>query len=480
MYIGLDVGTSSVKAVLFSEDGTVLKKASKAYPVHGENGNLELDPLEVRDAAFYVLRQAGEHTKEIRTIGISSLGEAAVLIGKDDQVLDRSILPGDRRGTREAELLKDKETILRRTGLPVNGTYTVCKLLWLKENKTEVYRQIRRVMLFGDYIAWCLTGEQRIGHSLASRAMAFDLEQEEFFSPAEGIDPEWFSVPVQADACVGRILPERAGELHLPGTVLVFAGGHDQPCAAVGTGAVQKGWASDSVGTSECITVNLGNDRLREEVVREANYACEPFLQPGIYHTMAYTHTAGKLVEWLYRKVAGRESGCPAYGKEKAVPTGLLVLPHFAGSGTPYMDPMSTGAIIGLDLHTDLELLYRGIIESVCYEMKENLLLWKERGIKCSRVTAVGGGTKSEIWLQYKADIYEMPVYVAGCEEASALGAAIASAKGVGDFDTWEEAVSSMVTYQAVYHPDEKWREQFREAYGRYSRLYEAVKNIYK
>lgn len=480
MYIGLDVGTSSVKAVLFSEEGKVLKKASKSYPVHGENGELELDPLEVKDAAFFVLGQVVRYGKEIRSIGISSLGEAAVLLGKDDQVLGRAILPGDRRGTKEAEALKDKDILLRRTGLPVNGTYTVCKILWLKEKRPDIYRQIRRVMLFGDYIGWCLTKERKVGHSLASRTMAFDLEQKEFFSPAEGIDPDWFSAPAPADACVGRILPKLAQELHLPGTALVFAGGHDQPCAAAGTGAIQRGWASDSIGTSECITANLGTVRLREEVVRENNFACEPFLQPGIYNTMAYTHTAGKLVEWLYRKVAGREPGCPVYGKEEAVPTGLLILPHFAGSGTPYMDPMSTGAVIGLDLHTDLELLYRGILENICYEMKQNLLLWKERGIECSRVTAVGGGTKSDLWLQYKADIYEMPVCVAGCEEASALGAAIASAVGAGDFDTWEQAVSAMVSCQTVYYPDEKRKERFREAYGKYSRLYESVKNINK
>lgn len=481
MYIGLDVGTSSVKAVLFSQDGQVQKKASKAYPVHGEKGNLELNPLEVRDAAFYVLRKMGEGKEKIRTIGISSLGEAAVLIGRDGNVLERAILPGDVRGTREAEALENKDDLSSRTGLPVNGTYTVCKLLWMRRHRPDIYSRISRVMLFGDYLGWCLTGEQKIGHSLASRTMAYDLERKQFFAAEQGIDPEWFSEPVDADACVGRILPECAAALHLPEDTLIFAGGHDQPCAAVGTGALQKGWASDSIGTSECITVNLGNTRLLQTVVEGGNFANEPFLQTGVYDTMAYTHTAGRLVEWLYQKMGKGKMGVLDRECEGAAdPTGLLVLPHFSGSGTPCMDPLSTGAIVGLNLHTDLELLHRAVLENVCYEMKQNLRLWEEHGIKCSRIVAVGGGTRSRLWLQYKANIYQMPIYLAGCGEASALGAAIASAKGIGDFKTWEQAASAMVTCRKACDPKEEKLGQFEETYEKYSRLYGAVKEIYR
>lgn len=482
MYIGLDVGTSSVKGVLFSQSGQPLDEASQSYPIQGGKNELELDPLQVQDAVLAVLSQIGKRSGgAVRAIGISSLGEAAVLLGRDDRPLANAILPGDRRGTDEAEAFAGRDDLIQRTGLPVSATYTVSKLLWICRHQPDLYEKIHHVMLFGDYIAFCLTGERGIARSLASRTFAYDIELGRFFSPAQEIDEDWFSHPLDADQKVGRLRDQVALETGLPPGIPVFAGGHDQPCAAVGVGAVIPGTASDSIGTSECIAVNLGRSRLSAQQICQTNFACEPFMVAGYYNTMAYTHTAGRLVEWYLRTLLqNREEGAYQQFNDgcQDSPTGILVLPHFSGSGTPYMDPASTGAIIGLDLRSGPGELYQAILESICYEMRINLQLLQKGGIQCNRIVAVGGGAKSNVWLQMKADIYQMPVSVSACFDASALGAAVAAACGCGDYESIVQGAEQMTGCTATFFPRQQQMRQYDAVYDRYQRVYEALKAV--
>lgn len=481
MYIGLDIGTSSVKAVLFSHKGHVIERALKAYSVQGADQTLELDPRQVRDAVFNVLKKIGEGGNEIRAIGISSLGEAAVLQDANDQIIGNSILPGDKRGTREAEFLINDMELIRKSGLPINSTYTLCKLLWIKQHQPEIFSRIYHVMLFGDFIGWCLTGERKIGRSLASRTLAYDINEGKFFSIADGIgiSPEWFSQPAEAEECLGTLLPSIAELLKLDKNIRVYVGGHDQPCAAVGSGVLRRGEASDSIGTSECITICLGEEKLNTVTIRNANFACEPFLKKNYYNTMVYTHTAGRFVEWFLKDILQQKNAFERFNKQcKEKPSDVLVLPHLSGSGTPYMDSMSTGAMIGLNLHTNQSDIYQGILESISYEMKQNLQLLKESGIECKRIVAVGGGAKSQTWLQSKADIYQMPIYTMKCEDASALGAAISAAKGLGDYQSMEEAVECMTAYKNVVEPRKALIPLYEEKYEQYLRLYDAVKSV--
>ena len=479
MYIGLDIGTSSVKAVLFSYKGEVLEKASKVYTIQGEDGVLELDPREVRDAVFYVLNKIGKCEKTIKAIGISSLGEAAVLLDENNQMIGNAILPGDKRGTEEAKLLQYDRELVRISGLPINSTYTTCKLLWIKKNEPETFSKIHHVMLFGDFIGWCLTGERKIGRSLASRSLAYDIHEERFFSPVDGILPEWFSTPVEAEGCLGTLLPDVADLVGIDKSVRVYVGGHDQPCAAVGAGILNEGDASDSIGTSECITVCLGEKKLNAATIEATNFACEPFLKRNYFNTMVYTHTAGRFVEWYLKDVIQQEGAFERLNAQcKDRPSSVLVLPHLSGSGTPHMDSMSTGAFVGLNLYTNQVDIYQGILESISYEMRYNLQLLKESGMKYKRIVAVGGGAKSKTWLQCKADIYQTPIYTMKCEDASALGAAIAAAIGEGDFASMEDAVKNMTAYESIVEPRNALIPLYDEKYEQFLRLYDAVKSV--
>ena len=487
MYIGLDIGTSGVKAVLFSETGEMIKRACREYPVRGEGQQLELCPQEVCGAVIDALRGLSGMRCEIRAIGISSLGEACVLLDKDGKVLRNAILPGDKRGAEYLpEIKKNENEIIRTTGLPLNATYSLLKLLWVREHEPGLYEKTKRVLRVGDYIAYMLTGEACISFSLASRTLAFDIHKMKFPSSlfgCSGIDPALFSSPVNPEGKIGGLLPEIARRTGLPSGTPVYAGGHDQPCAAIGAGAFYKGEAADSIGTSECITAVLGEEKLEPDFIKDTNFPCEPFLVNGMFNTIAFTHTAGRLLKWFTESVmqAGEKESFHALDLQcKESPSGLLVLPHFSGAGTPTMDHLSVGAVVGLNLHSSAIDIYQAIMESVSYEMKTNLDRLSQNGIKLHRIYAVGGGASSDIWLQYKANIYGVPVRATKCKEASALGAAAAAAVGDGCYGSMEEASKNMVHVKKEYLPDRKLAPAFSAEYEKYKRLYEQIKGIYR
>lgn len=487
MYIGLDIGTSGVKAVLFSETGEMRARSVREYPVRCEGGHIELSPDEVSSAAFDALYEICSVHKDVRAVGISSLGEACILLDADGKPLCNAILPGDVRGAEYLPMLmQTQDKLADRTGLPLNATYSLCKLLWVRDHEPKLFEQVKRVMLFGDYIAYRLTGEAGIPYSLASRTLLFDIHMMKFpssFFGFHGLSPALFSPPVSAEEKTGAVLPAAAARTGLPAGTAVFAGGHDQPCAAMGAGALTAGEAVDSIGTSECITPVIGQTGFAAGFIKETNLACEPFLQTGVYNTMAYTHTAGRLLKWYACSILGR-GGEHVFHELDAMcgkdPTGLLVLPHFSGSGTPYMDHLSTGAVVGLNLHTKPSDLYQAIMESVSYEMKINLELLKENRIPLKKIFAVGGGANSDVWLQYKANIYGLPVYTPQCKEASALGAAICAAKGFGAYSSFKEAAEHMVHIEREYFPDTRRTGAFLEQFERYRGLYRQIKGIYK
>lgn len=482
MYIGLDIGTSSVKALLVSERGEALASASKAYPIHAASG-FELQPLEVWNAVCAVLSELATYRMPIRGIGLSSLGEAAVVLDEQHEPICASILPGDPRGTEEAAAVGEQEELVARTGLPISATYTVYKLLWMSKHMPDAYRKIRHVMLFGDYIGYMLTGKAAISRSLASRTSAFDIQNNAFFSPFPEIDSRWFSSPVEADTRIGRLRDDVAVKLGLPAGTPVFAGGHDQPCAAVGCGVASAGMASDSIGTSECIAVQMGAQSLTAAQTAACNFPSEPFLEHGVFGTIAYTHTAGRMVEWYLRSVLkSTEPRAADRMAERCTPepSGLLVMPHLSGSGTPTMDPCSVGTIVGLTLAHDDVSVYKGILEGISYEMRLNLQCLADMGVTMSRVIANGGGAGSPLWLQMKADIYRLPISVPACRDASALGAALTAATGLRDFATVSEAAKELVQWTHTYYPDENRASKYDRLYDQYKEVYQAIRMIRK
>lgn len=496
MYIGLDVGTSGCKASLIDERGRVVQHRNCEYDLtFPKAGWIEMDPRVVWPAVKEALRGL-TGTGEARALAIASFGEAVVLLDAADEVLCNSIFYSDVRGTEEVQDLQqmfDKQWLQTTTGMPVNPMYSINKLLWIKKHQPDILAKARRLMLFGDYILYKLSGERCIDYSLASRTMALDL-QGKCWNPqileALGLAPAAFSRPVLAGEIVGRLRPEVAAETGLSRDLVLVSGGHDQVCAALGSGAIQPGQAVDGMGSSECISVVLDSGMIHPQMF-VANYCCEPHAVRDRYVTLAFNNSAGTAIKW-YRDTFEQEllQQCGATGRNpyaildegcRPEPSGLLFLPHLAGSGTPYMDSLSSGAIIGLNLSSDKRDIYRAILEGLCYEMRFNLETLADCGIHLSSVlTAVGGGAKSPALLQIKADILGIQVQTLQSGESGTMGLVMLCAVAMKDYSDLQQAAEELIRPKQSFSPNPVLRDAYEAKYRQYKRVYEAVKEIYR
>lgn len=495
-YIGLDVGTTGCKASVINNEGRILAYRYKEYNLlFPEEGWVEINADTVWESVCNVLRGIRDECNcRINALAIASFGEALVLLDENDNVLDNSIFYSDVRGndeTKELALLFEKDKLQGITGMPLNSMYSINKLMWIKKNRPDIYNKARKIMLFGDYISYKLSGERKIDFSLASRTMAFDIHRkywaENIFDSLD-IDKKKFSEPVLAGCIVGTVREKIAEELNLPKDMYIVGGGHDQACAALGAGIIEAGDAVDGIGTAECITLVMDKTMIKPEMYN-FNYCCEPYICKDKYISLIFNVTSGAAIKWYRdtfeneRHKVGQVSGESIYkilDREcSSKPSPLFFLPHLAGSGTPFMDSLSSGAILGLKLSSSKSDIYKAILEGICFEMMFNIDVLRECGIKLDQITAVGGGARSSTLLQIKSDIMNMPVRTLSTKESGTLGLAILCSVACGDYKDIKSAVKSIVVVDKTYYPRNEYVEKYKEKYEVYKRIYPALKGIF-
>lgn len=496
--MGLDIGTTGCKASSFSEDGALLATAYSEYAMeHPAPGTYELDPLLVWQAVQRVIAEATSAVpgSSVTALSISSLGEAVVPVDRSGNVLGRAILYMDQRGREQALLLErsiGKQRTMEITGVPLHPMFSLPKIMWIKQHQPELYDQVWKFMLFGDFIAYLLTGNCATDYTLASRTMALNLSRrqwDEDMLQAAGVASDKLPCLIPPGETVGQVRSTIARELGLhPGT-LVVAGGHDQACAALGAGILSPHQAVDSIGTVECITPAFASPVLGP-AMPEKQYNCAPHVVDGLYLTYAFNFTGGSLLRWFRdrfghsAKAAAAAAGLSVYDYLSSVaapaPTDLLVIPHFAGSGTPYMDPEAKGVLYGLTLHTGMGELYRALMEGVTFEMRYNLDCLREAGIPVHSLRAVGGGAKSDLWLQIKADIMNVPIERLNVSEAGTIGNMMLAGKAAGIYRSYEEAVRMLVRSVRTFEPQQPHQSLYEERYGQYGKLSKAIQSMEK
>lgn len=488
---GLDVGTTGCKVSVFSAGGECLGSAYRAYPAQRSLNVHEIDADVLWTAVQQVLCEAAQRFHGIAAIGVASFGETFVVLDQQDRVLLPAMLNTDPRGRTQCERLVERlgrEPLIRLTGVNPHHMYSLPKLMWIQDHQPQLYARIRRVLLMEDYVVYRLTGRAQIDHSLATRTMAFDIHQlrwsDEVFRAA-GIDARLFSQPVPTGTAAGAI---RAGLIPgLDGTLIVSIS-HDQVAAAIGSGVLDESRAVDGAGTVQCCTpVFRRYDAMK---MAQNQFCVVPFLDGGRYVTYAFSYTGGALVKWFCDNLAGaarREAAqrqtdvhSVLEGGWGGTPTGILVLPHFAGAATPYMDDGSQGAIVGLTLSHTQQDLYRAILEGVCLEMRLNQERLMESGVQLAPLYATGGGARSRRWLQLKADVLNVPVTALAVSEAGATGSAMLAGIAAGVFGSLDEAVRAMVREKETFLPREDIHQQYEDIYQRYRRLYDAVRPLCK
>lgn len=489
---GLDIGTTGCKLSVFRINGELLGSVCREYPVQRSRSAHEVDAAAIWTAVKALIAEGAKQYPGIAGIGITSFGESFVLLDEKDEPILLAMLYTDPRGEEQADRLVrhlGKKTMVDITGLNPHSMYSLPKLMWVKENLPEAYEKTKRICLMEDYIVYQLTGNAQIDYSLATRTMAFDiraLSWSKRICDAAGIDPALLSRPVPTGTSAGQLKKELTEELGLwEGTIAVSVS-HDQVAAAIGSGVFDESRTVDGAGTVQCMTPVFRT--CDPSKMAENNYCIVPFVREGSYVTYAFSYTGGALVKWFADNLAqdalqaAREQGISVYdlledsGQEG--PTGILVLPHFAGAATPTMDGGSKGAIVGLTLSHTRKDLYRAVMEGVCYEMRLNQELLKDSGVAVAPLHATGGGAKSRVWMQMKADVLNVPVTALTTTEAGATGSAMLVGVALGLYPNLEAAAEKMVKVREVFRPRPEIHAQYEAVYQRYKKLYHAVRPL--
>ncbi len=484
-YLGLDVGTTRLKCGVYNEDGSLAYESAVDYGEAQKGNERYVDIDTIVQSARTTLANAYAACP-FDALAVSSLGESFVLLDGDDTVLFPPMLYTDGRGNDEAQkALRHADTIFAVAGVYPQGMYSAYKLLWIKNNLPALYASARKVMLVNEYIAYLLTGVRALDSSMAARTGIADVRKKEISASLctlLGIDKNLFSPVVPCGSAVGKVRASILSEWGATHDVYVVSGGHDQVCAALGSGAVDEGACVDGMGTVECITALYRHPSDRCDM-GACGYPNVPYATGDLYCTYLLNYTCGSLVRWWLSHCFSQEdilSGIAFAAAEKEftdAPTGILVLPYFAGAATPYNDAAAKGAILNLNLSDSPSRIYQAILEGLCFEMRLNLETVGKYGIRPDKLIATGGGSHSERWLRIKADILNLPVYPLKGKEAGVCGAAMLACAAVTGKNLAEIA-RKFVRFEAPVMPRKSAVAAYGAQYAKYEKLYSLVKAL--
>lgn len=469
--LGIDIGGTGCKCVAFRDDGTQLAIAYTEYPLAA--GQVNLPPDILTSSVFQVIAGCTaklENKQDIAAITVSSFGESFVAVDEDGVALTDILLYFGNTESEEFTKLVEhigEETFMRIARILPDASYSLSKMLYTNR---VADRPVWKFLFIAGFICYRLTGKACADISLACRSLLYDVENRCWSGEllkATGIAPATLPEVLPTGGVVGPMIPQVAAELGLPQNVQVVIGSHDQIVNALGAGVHAVGDAVDTSGTCECITPLYA--AMPENLdFQKNNFACVPYLEDRGYVTYAYNISAGSVVRW-YRDALGyhlKEDGKSIYDvlndTAPAEPTGLMVLPFLQGmGGTPDVDPGATGVIAGLTTQTRLPDIYRALLEGVTYEMRYNQEKLLENGVQLQRLYACGGGAKSSVWLQIKADILGCSIIPVKSDETGAMGSAIlgiAAVTGESPFTVaqrfWKygEPILPNPEHQEIYH----------------------------
>lgn len=497
--IGVDLGTSGTKTVLFSTDGQPLASKTIEYPLYQpQNGWAEQAPEDWWHAACgsmkEVISKSGINPKDIKGIGISGQMHGLVMLDKAGNVLRKSIIWCDQRTAAECEEITNKvgaSRLIELTANPALTGFTASKILWVRNHEPEVYEKCAHILLPKDYVRYMLTGEFATEVSDASGMQLLDVPNrcwsDEVLSKL-GIDKSLLAKVYESPEVTGKVSAQAAELCGVPAGTPVVGGAGDNAAAAVGTGTVQDGIAFTTLGTSGVVFAHT--DKLSIDPKGRVHTFC--CAVPGAWHVMGVTQAAGLSLKWFRDNFCDAEIVAakgldkdPYYLMDKQaerIPIGaerLLYLPYLMGERTPHLDPNCRGAFIGLSaMHTKQHLL-RAVMEGVVYSQRDSVEVLRGMGVKINDMLACGGGGTSPLWRQMLADVYGCPVKTVVSKEGPALGVAILAAVGTGVYGSVQEACKEVIKTNPAQNPIAANSAEYEKFYKMYTELYPALKENY-
>lgn len=496
--IGIDLGTSGTKTVLFDEDGNTIQSSTVEYPMsQPHNGWAEQAPEDWYQAAVETLKAVTRDidASQIAGIGISGQMHSLVMLDENNDVIRPAILWCDGRTAKECDEITQKVGYDRLIGITANPAltgFTASKILWVRNNEPENYARCRHILLPKDYVRLKLTGEYATEVSDASGMQLLDIANrcwsDEILEKLD-IDKKLLAKVYESPEITGYVTEDAARLTGVPAGTPVVGGAGDNAAAAVGTGVVEEGKAFTTIGTSGVVFAHTKEMHV-DPKGRVHTFCCAV---PGEWHVMGVTLAAGLSLKWFRDNFCASEIAAaksmdvdPYYLMDKEAelsPIGcnkLLYLPYLMAERTPHLDPDCRGAFIGLSAMHERRDMLRAVMEGVVYSLRDCCEVLREMNVTSDSMAACGGGGSSPLWRGMLADTFDTKVTTVSSKEGPALGAAILAGVGVGIYPSVQEACRKVIKVKTEQLPVQENHEQYEKYYNIYRSLYPALKDIYK
>ncbi len=498
--LGIDIGTSGTKTVLFDRGGNPISSSTAEYPLYQpEIGWAEQDPQDWWNAVCItinqVIKDSNINPESISGIGLSGQMHGLVMLDGDGNVLRKSIIWCDQRTAKECVEITEKvgeKRLIDITANPALTGFTASKILWVRNNEPEIYEKCRKILLPKDYIRYMLTGEFATEVSDASGMQLLDIKNRCWSKEvlnALDIPIEYLGDVHESIVVSGKVHKKAAEVTGLKENTPVVGGAGDQAAGAIGNGIIKSGQISSTIGTSGVVFAHLDEPIIDEK--GRVHTFCHAV--PGAWHMMGVTQGAGLSLKWFRDNFCTNEievakgMGIDPYvlmtkeaEKVPAGSRGLIYLPYLMGERTPHLNPKAKGVFFGLSAaHTKNEML-RAVIEGVSYSLLDCMEIIKDTGMNPTNVMVSGGGGKSELWRQILADMFNCKVSTNKSSEGPALGVALLAGVGTGVYKDIDEACSIAISENSVQFPKEENSLVYKRYYEIYKKIYDDLKGTFE
>ena len=485
-YIGIDLGTSSVKLLLMDELGAIHQQVTREYPLEFPHpGWSQQAPEDWKDAVLSGLQELTANCDKRQIAGIGTGGQmhGLVVLDRDDNVIRPAILWNDGRTAAQVDYLNEvigKQTLSERTANIAFAGFTAPKILWMRENEPENFARIAKIMLPKDYVNYILTGVHCCDYSDASGMLLLDVAHKRWSKEMLdlcGITEAQMPALFESYETVGTLKPEIAQLLGFPENVKVCAGAGDNAAAAVGTGVVGDGGCNISLGTSGTVFISS------KQFGVDPNNALHAFAHAdGGYHLMGCMLSAASCNKWLMDDILRTKD----YAGEQAPITDdklgtnhVYFLPYLMGERSPINDTNARGAFIGMSMDTSRADMTQAVLEGVAFAIRDSVEVAKSLGIPLESSMLCGGGAKSPLWRRILANVLNMPLTIPASEQGPGMGGAMLAMVACGAYGSVAEACAKLVTVSETVAPDPEIAARYEARYRQFRLIYPALKGLY-
>lgn len=482
--MGVDLGTGSVKVSVMDKEGQIISQESASLSLsQTQPGYSEQNPEDWVTATNVAIVNLAlkDHIDLNQVEGVSYSGQmhGLVLLGSDNQILRPAILWDDTRTTKQCKEIMDvcgDEFIKITKNVPLEG-FTLPKILWVKENEPLIYKQAKTFLLPKDYLRYRMTGDISMEYSDAAGTVLLDVVKKQWsqeIGDKLGIDMSICPKLVNSVDSVGTISSEYAKYSGMSTETKVFAGAADNAAGALGAGILDENKVMISTGTSGVVLKYENDDQGYQGKLHFFNHAI-----PDKYYSMGVTLAAGHSLNWLYETFGDGESLSDFANLADKSPVGahgLIFTPYIVGERTPYADSKIRGSFIGVSSINTKSDFVRSVLEGVIFSYADILKIYHEHGKHFDTVYSIGGGTKSETWLQIQANVFNTKVKTLENAQEPGLGAAMIAAVGVKWFGSLEQCATQFVKKGKTYWPEPDKVEQYQKLYNIYAQVYDQTK----